>query len=119
MIASMLFGASSLPLLPVTLNCAVEATFPTPEEHSSGLLILGGNYLGAVFSYILAAFIQMAPSYTGTVWTPAAQFTILALALALACSLCFQTAYKRQAAEMSLELGENLAHPAPSCASKC
>jgi len=100
MFASVLFGASSLPLLPVTLNCAVEATFPTPEEDSTGLLILGGNYAGAVFSYMLAAFIEMAPSYNGTVWTVAAKFTVSALAVALVCSLSFNTPYKRQAAEI-------------------
>jgi len=103
MVASVLFGASSLPLLPVSLNCAVEATFPTPEEDSAGLLILGGNYAGVIFSYMLAAFIEMTPSYNGTVWTLAAKFTILALAIGLVCSLCFHTTYKRQAAEIESE----------------
>lgn len=39
-----LMGASMLPLLPLALECAVECTFPIPEDSSSGLLMMMGQY---------------------------------------------------------------------------
>lgn len=105
--AAGLFGAASVPILPVTLEAAAEATYPVAEEAASGLLILGGNYLGAVFTYIVAALVKRAPIFT-TVFTPASFFTVVILSLATLASCCFNGTYKRQAAEAHAQTAEPL-----------
>lgn len=97
-IAGALFGLSSLPLLPVTLANAAEAMYPIPEEAATGLLILGGNMFGVLFTYIIAALLEMSPTFT-TVFTPAAQFTLAIIGVAATLSMFFNGEYKRTDAE--------------------
>mmetsp|Transcript_25772 Transcript_25772/g.62257 ORF Transcript_25772/g.62257 Transcript_25772/m.62257 type:complete len:320 (+) Transcript_25772:1-960(+) len=56
-----LMGASMLPLLPITLQCAVECTYPTNEESSAALLMLVGNVLGLGFTYAIAGLAALVP----------------------------------------------------------
>ena len=51
-------GLFMMPLLPITLECAVEATFPVSEEASTGLLMASGNTFGIVFIFVLQYLID-------------------------------------------------------------
>jgi FLVCR family MFS transporter 7 len=50
-----LLGASSFSLLPVALEYVVELTFPVGPETSSVVLWTGGQFLGAIFTIIMAS----------------------------------------------------------------
>lgn len=51
-------GLFTLPVLPGVIENAVEATYPIPEEASSGLLFCSGNVLGIAFTEILAQLVK-------------------------------------------------------------
>ena len=56
-----LMGVTMLPLLPIALQCAVECTYPMPEESSAGLLMLVGNLLGLGFTYAIQGLCALTP----------------------------------------------------------
>ena len=95
-------GACLIPLLPISLENAAECTYPVPEEVSSGLLLIVGNYFGLLLVLLLQALIP-APS-DSTCSTPATPFagvfvgTLLLAGLAL---MLFKKDYRRQAAEQA------------------
>lgn len=45
-----------LPMLPAVLENCAETTYPLPEELSTGLLFVGGNYFGIPFIFITEVF---------------------------------------------------------------
>lgn len=49
-----LLGFVMLPLLPITMEAAAEATFPVPEIVSSGLLLTAANILGIPLVLLLS-----------------------------------------------------------------
>ena len=51
-------GAFLVPLLPVSLQCAVECTFPISEEASASLLILAGNLGGLGFTFVCQELVR-------------------------------------------------------------
>ena len=69
-------GAASIPILPVSLSVTAEVTYPIQEEASTGMLILGGNLAGVVFSYGFAFLLKKTPTFQG-VCTPAAIVTAM------------------------------------------
>lgn len=56
-------GFAMMPLLPVALEAAVEATYPLPEEMSATLLMLVGNIGGLAFTYLLQYLISLESIY--------------------------------------------------------
>jgi fucose permease len=89
-------GAFLIPLLPIALENAAECTFPVPEDVSSGLLMIAGNYVG------LALTLAMAPLLGGTcatVVTPAAGVMVGVQAVAVVALACFKSEPLRQEAE--------------------
>lgn len=89
-------GAFLIPLLPIALENAAECTFPVPEDVSSGLLMIAGNYVG------LALTLAMAPLLGGTcatVATPAAGVMVGVQAVAVVALACFKSEPLRQEAE--------------------
>jgi hypothetical protein len=44
-----ILGGTMLPILPTSLEAAVECTYPVPEEYSTGLLMSGGMLTGICF----------------------------------------------------------------------
>jgi sugar phosphate permease len=94
------FGAASVPILPIALAVTTEVTYPLPEEASTGLLILGGNYFGVFFTYYFAELLEKSTTFTG-VFTPAAYAMIAILTVACLFALLFNGTYKRQMAENS------------------
>jgi|Transcript_31758 hypothetical protein len=56
-----LMGTGMLPLLPIALQCAVECTYPIPEESSAALLMLVGNLLGLGFTYAIQGLCDLTP----------------------------------------------------------
>ena len=43
---------AALPILPLTLECGVELTFPIPEVVTNGLLMAFGQAFGVLFTFI-------------------------------------------------------------------
>ena len=97
--ASAVLGAAAVPLLPLTLENAAEATYPTPEDSSAALLTSAGKLLGVVF---VAALQPLAAASTCTsVLTPAAGVVVGAMAVAALGLLSFRVDYRRTALERS------------------
>ena len=97
------FGAAGLfvlPVLPITLENAVEATWPIPEDNSAGLLMLAGQLAGIVFIFVLPALLAMPPSSDcSSIFTPAAAVILGSLLVAGVAVLFVRKDYRRQAAE--------------------
>ena len=93
-------GFFTLPILPGVIENAVEATYPVPEEASSGLLFCSGNVVGILFTIVLAKLVKRdAGDDDAPYWTPATTFLLVAVAVAVALVLPYQGEYKRLAAE--------------------
>ena len=94
-------GLFMMPLLPITLETAVECTYPIPEETSASLLMLMGNVVGFICIYSLQVLIKMNPRFIDnpTVLTPNAVFLTSMVIFATAIILTYKGEYKRLAAE--------------------
>jgi len=98
--AAAALGACVIPLLPVALENAAEATFPVPEEVSSGLLIMVGNYVGIAVIYALqGALGTPASGACASVVTPSGGVIVGTIAAAALCLVFFKADYRRAAAE--------------------
>ena len=94
--AAAVLGACLIPLLPIALENAAESTFPVPEDVSSGLLMIAGNYVG------LALTLAMAPLLGGactSVATPSAGLAVGVQAVAVVALALFKGEPRRQEAE--------------------
>lgn len=98
-------GFCALPLLPVALQCAVECTYPIPEELSSALLLLTGNIVGVGFTFGFQALLAT-PGFSN--WydykeqtTPCFYFGTGVMAFACVHILMYKGDYKRLALETS------------------
>ena len=96
--AAGVMGLSMMPLYPITLECAVECTYPISEENSGGLLLLVGNLTGMLFTFVIAALITVQDTYVTAV-TPAAIFIMAVILLCVCAVLQFNGTYKRLEAE--------------------
>jgi FLVCR family MFS transporter 7 len=95
-----LMGFFSLPLLPVTFECAVECTHPIRAEWSTGLLNCVGNILGGVFVFLLGYLITFAKQYKpGQILTPAAIFMLSLFAISAVSLFTYRGPYLRLEAE--------------------
>ncbi|KAA0175467.1 hypothetical protein FNF27_03167 [Cafeteria roenbergensis] len=102
-------GLTILPLLPVTLESAVEHSFPIVEESASALLLLGGQITGIVFVFVMPLLI---PNDCSTVLTPFAALVAAVLIVATALILCFRVQPRRTKAETNAAASPLLAAPA-------
>jgi len=59
-------GATIIPMLPVTFECAVECTYPISEDISSGVLMSAGQLLGIVFIVVMDKMLDDQPTYDGS-----------------------------------------------------
>merc|ERR1740117_113877 len=60
-----------MPILPATLECGIECSYPIPEETSGGLLMIGGQYTGAALTLLYGYLIKLDQS-CDTIFTPVA-----------------------------------------------
>jgi MFS transporter, FLVCR family, MFS-domain-containing protein 7 len=102
--AAGVMGLSMMPLYPITLECAVECTYPISEENSGGLLLLVGNLTGMLFTFVIAALITLQDTYITAV-TPAAIFIMAVILLCVCAVLQFAGTYKRLEAEREAKDG--------------
>lgn len=90
------FGAMGLfllPLLPVTLQNAAESTFPVPEEATTAVLLIAGQFSGVAFT---SAYSQLLRHETcSSIYTPTALMTAGSLVVAAVPLLFFRGEYKR------------------------
>lgn len=90
-------GLFLLPLLPVTLQNAAECTYPVPEEATTAVLLIAGQFTGVAFT---SAYSQLLRHETcSSVYTPTALMTAGSLFAAAVPLLCFRGQYKRLAHE--------------------
>jgi MFS family permease len=95
-----LMGSTMLPLYPVTLENAVECTYPMSEEGSGGLLLLAGNVLGMCFTFVLGYTIEEQGGCQADVTkNPSALFLFAMLTVCVLVMLTFNGQYKRLEAE--------------------
>ena len=89
-------GAFLVPLLPVSLQCAVECTFPISEEASASLLILAGNLGGLGFTFVCQELVRQELAHLPPPLMPKAQaFVLAAIGAAVLAFLSFHGPYKR------------------------
>jgi MFS family permease len=105
-VAFALMGLTMMPLYPVTLEAAVECTYPIAEENSGGLLMLVGNVIGMVLTFVLGALLKKQETYT-TVFTPSAIFMVAVIAFCCAIIVTFQGQYKRLESERAEKEGRS------------
>jgi FLVCR family MFS transporter 7 len=100
MVSCGVLGACLIPLLPISLENAAECTFPVPEEVSSGLLLIVGNYIGLALILVMQGLIPTpTPTTCATPVTGFAGVFLGVVLLACAALFLFQKDYRRQAAE--------------------
>jgi hypothetical protein len=96
--ASAILGAVIIPLLPVSLENAAECSFPVPEEVSSGLLIVVGNYIGIVL--IFAMTYSIGAANCSSIVTPLAGVILGTMCASAFALFLFKKDYKRQLQEV-------------------
>lgn len=96
-ISSGCMGLFMMPLLPITLECAVESTFPISEEASTGLLMASGNTFGIVFIFVLQYFLGLRRTWDDnpTVLVPSSILIAAIVTLCIPFVFLFNGQYKR------------------------
>jgi hypothetical protein len=97
LVAATALGAAAVPLLPLALENAAEATHPIAEDASAALLTAAGKLCGVVFVFALQPLAAL--STCATVATPVAAVVVAVIAVAAACLFSFRVDYRRVAAE--------------------
>jgi len=93
-------GFCLLPLLPLSLENAAEATYPIHEDNSSGLLLLVGQWFGIVFIVLFTYVLSIPPSSDcSSVASPIAGVILGVVLVAAGGLLFFKRDYRRQHAE--------------------
>lgn len=96
-----ILGACAIPLFPVAIGTAAEITFPAPEEASSGLIMLTGQFLGIGAIFLFSACLpeeSVPPKFT-TVWTPMCIASLSTFGLIALMSQLVNAKYKRRTVE--------------------
>ena len=105
-VCSCLVGFFALPLLPVTLQTAVECTYPIPEELSSACLVLFGNIVGIICTFSIQSLLDLEHyrkfSNYNTVFTPSLLFVSCTMFIAWIALISFDGKYKRLEVEAGL-----------------
>lgn len=92
-----LTGLAMLPMLPISLQNAVECTYPIPEESSAAMLLLTGQYTGIAFTLVLTRLLKHEQCHT--VFTPTAIFIAGILVFAAVPIALYNGRYKRLEAD--------------------
>lgn len=104
------FGAALVPLLPVTLENAAEATYPVPEDNSAALLFTAGNLAGIVLIFLFSWLLDRPPSSDCS--SPVSWFAgvvVVSMGVALVSMAVYAPTYGRQRAEEEEEADEGRA----------
>ena len=100
-LASALLGSVVVPLLPiVTENCA-EVTYPISEDISVGILLVGGNYVGILITFMMQWLLSLEP-LAPPPFLPSSIFVVLCLIVAASGSVLYKGDYKRYKADMDV-----------------
>jgi hypothetical protein len=100
LVAATALGAAAVPLLPLALENAAEATHPIAEDASAALLTAAGKLCGVVFVVALQPLAAL--STCATVATPVAAVVAAVIAVAAGCLFAFRVDYRRVAAEAAV-----------------
>jgi hypothetical protein len=103
--AAAALGAVAVPLLPLTLENAAEATFPVREDASAALLTGAGKAAGAALVFGLQPLLARGAA-CDTVATPAAALVAAGIAVSAAAILTFKKDYRRGDAECAFAADE-------------
>lgn len=87
-------GFFLMPLLPICISNCAEVTFPLPEEHGVGVMIITSQYLGAVFTVLFHYLIHLRPHYEN-VYPPVNIFIVSVVLLATIIVMPYSGEYKR------------------------
>lgn len=109
LVASAILGAAAVPLLPLSLENAAEATFPIVEDMSAALLTAAGKLFGVAFVFILQPLATS--SSCSTVATPVFFFVTSAIVIAATSLFFFQIDYRRVSAEATAAREEGAPRP--------
>ena len=100
-----LLGAVMLPILPTTLEAAVECTYPVPEEYSTGLIMSAGMATGICYIFGLEHLADVQPTCKDNpdvFYVSPASVVLLASALVATCvAFRFQGPLLRLEAEIN------------------
>ena len=104
-----LLGFFMMPMLPVTLETAVECTYPVPEENSCGLLMTAGNIFGVGFIFAAQYLISLKPIYSphDSFMTPVAWLLVGVFLVCVVGVITFKGKYLRLQAEAGDFEGED------------
>eukprot|EP00468_Gymnochlora_sp_CCMP2014_P003640 CAMPEP_0167754196 /NCGR_PEP_ID=MMETSP0110_2-20121227/8133_1 /TAXON_ID=629695 /ORGANISM="Gymnochlora sp., Strain CCMP2014" /LENGTH=485 /DNA_ID=CAMNT_0007640043 /DNA_START=8 /DNA_END=1465 /DNA_ORIENTATION=- len=91
-------GFFMLPLLPISIECIVECTYPTPEEITSGIMISMGNVLSIGITFALQELINYSGKYQG-IFVPYNYLQLGILVVTFMFIMRFNGSYKRLEAE--------------------
>ncbi|XP_006822711.1 solute carrier family 49 member A3-like [Saccoglossus kowalevskii] len=113
-----LSGFGLLASLPLTLELAVETTYPIAQATSAGLIIVSGHIQGIAYTFIMQALKRPLPAYkmkTQTCVQDAQDMTVstifsgaLLTVSFIIFVIFFKTEYKRRKKEFSAESGVNV-----------
>mmetsp|Transcript_25737 Transcript_25737/g.33607 ORF Transcript_25737/g.33607 Transcript_25737/m.33607 type:complete len:261 (+) Transcript_25737:3-785(+) len=63
-------GATMLPLLPLSFECAIECSYPISEDLSSGVLMSAGQVSGIFYILVVNMLLDKQPEYESYVFQP-------------------------------------------------
>jgi len=94
-------GATAIPLFPVAIGTAAEITFPVPEEASTALIMLTGQFfgIGTVFLFSSCLPDETVPPSFSTVWTPMCIACLSTFGLSVCMSQLVNAKYRRRTIE--------------------
>lgn len=93
-------GAVLMPLLPLSLEHAAEATFPVSADASSAVLLTGANVVGMCLIFALGPMLQLpASAACSSIITPAAGLVFAFMLVGVILALPLRHVWKRKAAE--------------------
>lgn len=101
-------GATMLPLLPVSFECAAECTFPVREDMSTGGLMSAGQLTGIVFIVVLGKLLDRQPQYESYVFEPAYILIVVCIGLCVLGILFFKGKYLRLAADQERKASQQV-----------
>lgn len=107
-------GSCMMPILPATLECGIECTYPIPEETSGGMLMMAGQYCG-VFLTLLYGYLITVDKTCTTVFTPVALAIVISVCVCVLVIMFYQGPYRRLNEDKGTHTGLNDDLSVPFC----